>query len=63
MKKPWVMCDSTFATPFHQRCLETRGVDVAIHSATKYTSALTLGGPSWSSWSLVPGPWSLIPDP
>ena len=35
-EKPWVMCDSTFATPFHQRCLETRGVDVAIHSATKY---------------------------
>lgn len=35
-KKPWVMCDSTFATPFHQRCLETEGVDVAIHSATKY---------------------------
>lgn len=34
--KPWVMCDSTFATPFHQRCLETDGVDVAIHSATKY---------------------------
>ena len=28
-KKPWVMCDSTFATPFHQRCLETPGVDVA----------------------------------
>ena len=35
IKKPWVMCDSTFATPFHQRCLETDGVDVAIHSATK----------------------------
>ena len=34
--KPWVMCDSTFATPYHQRCLETPGVDVAIHSATKY---------------------------
>mmetsp|Transcript_2422 Transcript_2422/g.8127 ORF Transcript_2422/g.8127 Transcript_2422/m.8127 type:complete len:453 (-) Transcript_2422:346-1704(-) len=34
--KPWVMCDSTFATPFHQRCLEVPGVDVAIHSATKY---------------------------
>lgn len=34
--KPWVMCDSTFATPFHQRCLETAGIDVAIHSATKY---------------------------
>ena len=36
VKKPWVMCDSTFATPFHQRCCETAGVDVAIHSATKY---------------------------
>jgi len=34
--RPLVMCDSTFATPFHQRCLETPGVDVAIHSATKY---------------------------
>lgn len=34
--RPIVMCDSTFATPFHQRCLETPGVDVAIHSATKY---------------------------
>lgn len=33
-ERPWVMCDSTFATPYHQRCLET-GVDVAIHSATK----------------------------
>jgi len=36
IKKPWVMCDSTFATPYHQRCLETPGVDLAIHSATKY---------------------------
>lgn len=35
-ERPWVMCDTTFATPFHQRCLETKGVDVAIHSATKY---------------------------
>lgn len=34
--RPWVMCDSTFATPFHQRCLEIAGVDVSIHSATKY---------------------------
>ena len=34
--RPIVMCDSTFATPFHQRCLELPGVDVAIHSATKY---------------------------
>ena len=34
-KKPWVMCDATFATPFHQRSLEIPGVDVAIHSATK----------------------------
>jgi cystathionine beta-lyase/cystathionine gamma-synthase len=34
--RPWVMCDTTFATPFHQRCLEIPGVNVAIHSATKY---------------------------
>jgi len=34
--RPILMCDSTFATPFHQRCLEIDGVDVAIHSATKY---------------------------
>jgi len=34
--RPLVMCDSTFATPFHQRCLDYPGVDVAIHSATKY---------------------------
>lgn len=34
--RPWVMCDGTFATPFHQRCLENPGMDVAIHSATKY---------------------------
>ena len=37
-KKPWVMCDATFATPFHQRSLEIPGVDVAIHSATKYAA-------------------------
>ena len=37
-KKPWVMCDATFATPFHQRSLEIPGVDVAIHSATKYAT-------------------------
>jgi len=36
LKKPIVMCDATFATPFHQRCLEIGGVDVALHSATKY---------------------------
>ena len=30
------MCDSTFATPYHQRCLEIPGIDVTIHSATKY---------------------------
>merc|ERR1712118_457508 len=35
-RKPWVMVDSTFATPYHQRCLEIDGVDVSIHSATKY---------------------------
>ncbi len=34
--RPWVMCDTTFATPFHQRVLELPGVDMAIHSATKY---------------------------
>eukprot|EP00308_Calcidiscus_leptoporus_P008595 CAMPEP_0119380740 /NCGR_PEP_ID=MMETSP1334-20130426/57898_1 /TAXON_ID=127549 /ORGANISM="Calcidiscus leptoporus, Strain RCC1130" /LENGTH=465 /DNA_ID=CAMNT_0007400671 /DNA_START=98 /DNA_END=1495 /DNA_ORIENTATION=+ len=34
--RPLVMCDSTFATPYHQRCLEVNGIDVAIHSATKY---------------------------
>eukprot|EP00325_Prymnesiales_sp_UTEX-LB-985_P002984 CAMPEP_0174713492 /NCGR_PEP_ID=MMETSP1094-20130205/14130_1 /TAXON_ID=156173 /ORGANISM="Chrysochromulina brevifilum, Strain UTEX LB 985" /LENGTH=492 /DNA_ID=CAMNT_0015912673 /DNA_START=12 /DNA_END=1490 /DNA_ORIENTATION=- len=34
--RPILMCDSTFATPFHQRCLEHEGVDIAIHSATKY---------------------------
>lgn len=34
-ERPLIMCDSTFATPYHQRCLEI-GVDVAIHSATKY---------------------------
>ena len=34
--RPLVMCDATFASPFHQRCLEIPGVDVAIHSATKY---------------------------
>lgn len=35
-RKPWVMVDSTFATPYHQRCLEIDGVDVSINSATKY---------------------------
>lgn len=34
--RPLVMCDSTFASPYHQRCCEVPGVDVAIHSATKY---------------------------
>ena len=28
-KKPWVMCDATFATPFHQRCLEVPAVDTS----------------------------------
>jgi len=36
LTRPLVMCDSTFASPFHQRCCEIPGVDVAIHSATKY---------------------------
>ena len=34
--RPLVMCDGTFATPYHQRVLEIPGIDVAIHSATKY---------------------------
>uniref|UniRef100_A0A7S4J5B5 cystathionine gamma-lyase n=1 Tax=Odontella aurita TaxID=265563 RepID=A0A7S4J5B5_9STRA len=40
-KRPWVMVDGTFATPYHQRVLDIPGVDVSIHSATKY-----LGGHS-----------------
>jgi methionine-gamma-lyase len=40
-KRPWVMVDGTFATPYHQRVLDVPGVDVSIHSATKY-----LGGHS-----------------
>mmetsp|Transcript_42267 Transcript_42267/g.62660 ORF Transcript_42267/g.62660 Transcript_42267/m.62660 type:complete len:523 (-) Transcript_42267:220-1788(-) len=40
-KRPWVMCDGTFATPYHQRVLDIPGIDVSIHSATKY-----LGGHS-----------------
>jgi methionine-gamma-lyase len=39
--RPWVMCDGTFATPYHQRVLDIPGLDVSIHSATKY-----LGGHS-----------------
>ena len=39
--RPWVMCDGTFATPYHQRVLDIPGIDVSIHSATKY-----LGGHS-----------------
>lgn len=39
--RPWVMTDGTFATPYHQRSLDIPGVDVSIHSATKY-----LGGHS-----------------
>jgi methionine-gamma-lyase len=39
-KRPWLMCDGTFATPYHTRALDM-GVDVSIHSATKY-----LGGHS-----------------
>jgi len=35
-KRPWVMVDGTFATPYHQRVLDIPGVDVSIHSATKY---------------------------
>ena len=39
--RPWIMVDGTFATPYHQRVLDIPGVDVSIHSATKY-----LGGHS-----------------
>ncbi|KAL3793046.1 hypothetical protein HJC23_003054 [Cyclotella cryptica] len=39
--RPWVMVDGTFATPYHQRSLDIPGVDVSIHSCTKY-----LGGHS-----------------
>merc|ERR1712176_953717 len=35
-KRPWIMCDGTFATPYHQRVLDIPGMDVSIHSATKY---------------------------
>jgi len=40
-ERPWVMVDGTFATPYHTRNLDFQGVDVSIHSATKY-----LGGHS-----------------
>merc|ERR1712161_123436 len=39
--RPYVMVDGTFATPYHQRVLDMVGIDVSIHSATKY-----LGGHS-----------------
>merc|ERR1712238_310302 len=39
--RPYVMVDGTFATPYHQRVLDIIGIDVSIHSATKY-----LGGHS-----------------
>ena len=37
-KRPWIMCDGTFASPYHQRVLDIAGVDVSIHSATKFLS-------------------------
>merc|ERR1711865_1223090 len=40
-KRPFIMVDGTFATPYHQRVLDIVGMDVSIHSATKY-----LGGHS-----------------
>lgn len=43
-----VFVDGTFATPYHQRLLEVDGVDVSIHSATKY-----LGGHSDLTAGLV----------
>lgn len=39
--RPYIMVDGTFATPYHQRVLDIPGIDVSIHSATKY-----LGGHS-----------------
>jgi methionine-gamma-lyase len=39
--RPYVMVDGTFATPYHHRVLDIPGIDVSIHSATKY-----LGGHS-----------------
>jgi methionine-gamma-lyase len=46
----WVMVDNTFATPYCQRPL-TLGVDVVIHSTTKYLSGhgLIIGGAVVSS--------------
>lgn len=49
--RPWVMVDGTFATPYHQRSLDIPGVDVSIHSCTKY-----LGGEErlfWIEWECV----------
>lgn len=37
-KRPYVMCDGTFASPYHQRVLDVPGLDVSIHSATKFLS-------------------------
>ena len=33
-----LVVDTTFATPYNQRVLGVDGVDVALHSATKYLS-------------------------
>ena len=37
-KRPYIMCDGTFASPYHQRVLDVPGLDVSIHSATKFLS-------------------------
>jgi methionine-gamma-lyase len=36
--RPYIMCDGTFASPYHQRVLDIPGLDVSIHSATKFLS-------------------------
>ncbi|CAB9522644.1 expressed unknown protein [Seminavis robusta] len=37
-KRPYVMVDGTFASPYHQKVLDIEGIDVSIHSATKFLS-------------------------
>jgi methionine-gamma-lyase len=48
-KKTYVVVDATFASPYHCRALEIPGVDISLHSATKYMgghSDLTAGAVS-----------------
>jgi methionine-gamma-lyase len=44
-RKPWVLVDNTFATPYCQRPLSL-GADIVVHSTTKYISGhgLIIGG-------------------